>query len=172
MEFAVEFFESEQVRGNIFANGGVRTTAGFDSADSFGRKCVVTNQEFAVLFGEDVVGHGGNVHFVAKESAELEHECGFSASYGSANTNREGALLEIAVQRQIAFVKVAGVIEMLVGMAVVGMGMEKEAHINFGKDVSRDDPGFPGKGRSKARFEPHHPDPDRDRPRPFARQGD
>jgi len=51
----------------------------------------------------------------------LKHERGFSAAYWSADANREGALFEIAVQWQIAFVKVAGVVEMFVCLAVLGI---------------------------------------------------
>jgi hypothetical protein len=55
---------------------------------------------------------------VAHFEAELEHQRGFAAADRTAHPNGEGAPREIAMERLIAFVEMAGVIERFVGVAV------------------------------------------------------
>ena len=90
-ELGVQFFERDQIRGDVFANGGVRAAAGFDGANAFGRESVVAHQKLAVLFCEDVVGDSGDVPIFAHGSAELEHEGGFTAADGATDADGEGA---------------------------------------------------------------------------------
>ena len=122
-ELAVEIFEGEKVGRNVLANGGVRAPAGFDRANSLGGECVVADEEFAVFLCEDVVGDGGDAVLIAEMFAELEHEGGFAAADRAADANGEGALREITTERRVTFVKVAGMIEVLVSVAVVAVRM-------------------------------------------------
>jgi len=73
VEFVVEVREGQEVGGDVFADGGVRTTSCLDGYDALTvalklclvcklacgpglrRKSIVLSQEFAVLSGEDVV---------------------------------------------------------------------------------------------------------------------
>jgi hypothetical protein len=96
----------------------VWAAAGFDGANAFGGQRVVADEEFAVFFGEDVVGDGGDVPLVAHFSAELKEESGFAAADGAANADSEGAAGKVARERGVALVKMARMIEGFVGVAV------------------------------------------------------
>lgn len=91
MELFVEFFEGDEVGGDVLANGGVGAAAGFNGADAFGGEGLVADEEFAVFFGEYVVGDGGDIPLVAHFAAELKHERGFAAADGAADADSEGA---------------------------------------------------------------------------------
>lgn len=118
VEAAVEIFEGEEVGGDILADGGVGAAAGFDGGDAIGFKRVMADQELGVLAGEDVVGDGAEVQLIAEGEAQLEHECGLAAADGAADADGEGAAVEVAVERGLALVEVAGVLEVFVGVAV------------------------------------------------------
>ena len=60
---------------------------------------------------------------IAEMFAELEHEGGFAAADGPTDADGEGAFGEVAVNRRVTFVKVAGMIEVLVSVAVVAVRM-------------------------------------------------
>ena len=120
-EFLMEIFEGEKIGGDVFADGGVRAATGFDGADAFGGEGFVADEKFAVFFGENVVRDGGDAEAVAEMAAELEHEGGFAAADGAAHADGEGALGEVAVEREIAIVEVTGVIQVFVGVAVIAV---------------------------------------------------
>ena len=65
MELTMQFFEGEQVGGNVFTDRRVGAAAGFDGADAFRGQRVVADEEFAVFLGENIVGHGGDVYAFA-----------------------------------------------------------------------------------------------------------
>ncbi len=123
VELAVEFFEGEEVGGDVFADGGVRAAAGFDGADAVGFEGFVAHEEFAVFFGEDVVGDGGDLVAVAQLAAEGEHQGGFAAADGSTHTDGECASGKVAGERLFASGEMAGAGPMFVGMGVVVFGV-------------------------------------------------
>ena len=57
----------------------------------------------------------------AQPPAQLQHQRGFAAADRAADADREGAPAEIAVERQVALVKMAGMIGMWMAIAVVWM---------------------------------------------------
>lgn len=121
---AVQFFEGEEVGGDILADGGVRAAAGFDGSDTVRGEGLMADEEFAVFAGEDVVGDGGEAEAVAEGEAELEHEGGFAGADGATDADGEGAGGEVAVEGPFAIVEVAGVLEARVsvrGIVVVMM---------------------------------------------------
>lgn len=44
---AVKFLKGNEVGGNVFADGGMRTTAGFDGADAMGGQSLVSDGDSA-----------------------------------------------------------------------------------------------------------------------------
>jgi hypothetical protein len=128
VELAMEFFEREQVRGDVLANGGVRATPGFDSANSFGGQGVVADEEFAIFPRKNVVRDGSDAQFIAEMAAEFEHQRGFTAADRAADADRESAPRKIAVERLVSFMEMTGVVEVFVSVAVVAVQMEKKAH--------------------------------------------
>ena len=130
MEGAMQLLQCQQIGGDVLADGGVRTTAGFHGTNAFGRQRLMSGKKFPVFAGKDIIGDHGNVHFPAELKAKLEHERGLAAAHGAAHAHGEGALPEITVERRIAVMKMAGMIQEIVGMAVafVGAGMEMKFH--------------------------------------------
>jgi hypothetical protein len=118
MKTAVEVFQGEQVCGNVLTDCRVRAPTGFNRADSLGFEGMISNQKLAVLFGENVIGHGGNVHFVAKFLAQRQHKGGFATADRPADADGECAVAEVSGQRPGALVEMAGAVEMFVCVAV------------------------------------------------------
>jgi hypothetical protein len=108
VKFLMEFLEREQVCRNVLANGGVRATAGFHGPNAFGFEGFMFREKFAIFLRENVVGNGSDVPRFAEAFAELKHQGSFSAPDWPANPYGEGALIEIAVERMFAIVKMAG----------------------------------------------------------------
>lgn len=125
-ELCVQFLQSHQVGGNIFANRRMGATAGFHGANALGGKRIVSCQKLAVFPREDVVGHGRQAQFSAQLPAELKHERGLPAPHRTTHADREGAFAIVPVQREIPVVEMTGSTEMLVsvmvGTVIVGMG--------------------------------------------------
>ena len=119
LELPMELFERVEIGRNIFTNGGVRTAAGFDGANSFGGERVVPNEEFTVFAGENIVGDGGDVHLFAKPATKLKHEGSFAASDGPADADGECALRKITIEREVAVVEMARMIHMFVSVAMI-----------------------------------------------------
>lgn len=117
-EAAMQFFERHEVGRNVFANGGVRTATRLHRANALSRQGIVAHEEFAVFLGENVVGDGGDIQPVPEALAELKHEGGLAAADRAADADGERTLLEIPVKRQIAFVKMTGMLHVFVSMAV------------------------------------------------------
>jgi len=150
VKFLLQFFQSQQVGGNIFANRGMGATAGFNRADAFGLQSLVADQEFAVFLGENVVGNSRDVILRAQTPAESQQQCRFAAAHGSTDANGEGALVEVARHGLLAFVKMAGVIQVLVAVLVA---VSMRAHkFNSEKAGNKADPAFPAKFPAEARF--------------------
>src|SRR4051794_27292052 len=59
-EGAFEIGDGFEVHGAILSNGGVRTTAGFDSTNALGGQSTHSNEELGVFPGVDVVRHGSD----------------------------------------------------------------------------------------------------------------
>ncbi|HZO56638.1 MAG TPA: hypothetical protein VFB63_28270 [Bryobacteraceae bacterium] len=109
VELAMEFFQGEQVGGDVLANGRVGAAAGFDGFDTFRWKCFVANKELSVFAGKDVIGYRGDVKHIAEAPAELEHQRGFATANRTPHTHGKGAACEIAiVQGLLAFFELAG----------------------------------------------------------------
>ena len=53
----MQVLQREEVGGNVFANGGVRTTTGLDRANLRRRQRLVAREELGVLAREDVIRH-------------------------------------------------------------------------------------------------------------------
>ena len=130
MEGAVQFLQRQEVRRNVFADRRVRTAAGLDGADAFGGQRVVLGEKFAVLLGEDIIGHGGNVQLRPQLQAELQHEGGLATADRPAHAHGEGAPAKIAIQRRVPVVEMSGMIQVIVGVpvALVRTGMEQNIH--------------------------------------------
>jgi hypothetical protein len=133
LELAVQFFEREQVRGNVFADGGVWTTPRLDSANAFSFKRTVLHEKFAILSGENVIRHGGHAHPLAQTFAKLKHQRGLPAADRAADADGEGTLPEISRQRPIAFIEVTGMLHRfmrvsLTAVFVMMSAVKKNAH--------------------------------------------
>ena len=128
----MQFFEGEQVGGNIFADRGVRAAAGFHRANALGLQRPVLNEEFTVFFRENIVRHSRNAHLLAQSFAELKHQRGFSAADRAADSDSESPHAEIAPQRHVALVEVPRMPKVLVRVAiavvVIVSVMKKNAH--------------------------------------------
>jgi hypothetical protein len=138
-EAAMKLLKRHEVGGNILANRSVRTTARLDRANALRCQSTVVHEEFAVFLGENVVGHCSNIQAISQALAELEHERGLTAPHRSPDANGKRALLEVPVKRQIAFMKMAGMLHVFVGMTLrvivavtmrmaVGMGVGMGVH--------------------------------------------
>ena len=121
LELAVEFFEGEKVGGDVFADGGVWATASFDGADAVGVEGFVAHEEFAVFFGEDVVGDGGDLVAFAELATEGQHESSFAAADGTADADGKGASREVAGERLFTAGEVARAGPMFVDVGGVGV---------------------------------------------------
>jgi len=99
----------------------VRAAAGFDGPDAFGGQRIVTREKFTILFREDVIRHGGEAHAVAQFQAKLEHERCLAAADRAADADGESTPAEVAVEWEVAFVEVTGVVEALMRVTVVVM---------------------------------------------------
>src|ERR1043165_8976849 len=114
----MQLFQSEEVGGDVVADRGMRAATGFNGTDALGWKGVMTDEKFPVFFGEDVIRNRGQARTPAQFTAKLKHQGCFATADGAADPHGERALGEIPVMSQFAFVEVAGVIEMFVGVQV------------------------------------------------------
>lgn len=134
LELLVEFFQGNQVGRDVLPNGGVGATTGLNRTDSSGIEGLIANQEFAVFPGEDVVGHGGKLHPVSEVSTELQHQSRLPTADWPADTHGEGSLMKISMQGALSIMKMAGVIQMFMGMSnrtvvmSVGVGVRVRMH--------------------------------------------
>ena len=83
VELVVQLGQGEQVRGDVFAHGGVGAAARLDGDDAVGGQGLVLGEELAVLAGEDVVCDGGDGEARAEGLAEGEHEGRLAGADGS-----------------------------------------------------------------------------------------
>ena len=88
----MQFFEGDEVRSDVFANRGVRTTTCFNGANSFGGEGVVANEKLAIFLRKDVVRNGRDVPLVAHAAAKLQEQGCLAAAHRTADSDREGAL--------------------------------------------------------------------------------
>ena len=137
MELVVQILQGLKIGRDVFADGGMRTSAGFHGANAFADERLVADQEFTVLAGEDIIGDCCDTDSILQLQAQLEHQCGFATPDGAADPDGEGTALEIAVQRQFALIEMPGMIQVLVGMTVfmtliravgMGVGMRRRVH--------------------------------------------
>jgi len=117
-EAAMEVFKRQQIRRNVFPNRCVRTASGFDGADAFGVQGMMTDKKFTVFASKDVIGNRGEADSIAQFLTKSEHEGGFATADRAADSDGERALGEVAGKWLVAFMKVAGVGEVVVGVAV------------------------------------------------------
>ena len=102
----------------------MRTSARFHGPNPARLQRLMPDEEFAVFPGENVIGDGSDIHLLAQVSAQCEHQRRLAAAHRPAHADRECTLVEIAVQRLVAFVEMAGVVEMFVRVAMaVSMGI-------------------------------------------------
>ena len=117
-ELAMQFFQREQVRGNVFSDGCVRAAAGFEGANPFWFQRVVSHQELTVLLREDIVGNRRDRQRLAEAPAKLQHQRGLAAPDRPTHADCKGALGKVARQRQGAFMKMPRMVQVLVGVAM------------------------------------------------------
>lgn len=120
-ELAVQFFERDEVRGNVFANRGVRTAARLHRANPIRLQRAVFHEKLTVLSRENIVRHGSHAHLFAQLFAKLKHQRRLSAADRSAYADGEGAFAEVSRQRSIAFIEVTGMLHRLVRVAVTAV---------------------------------------------------
>src|SRR5215472_4428199 len=77
------------VHRHVFANGSVRTTSRLHTNHPVRRDCAAFDDEFGILFGEYVVGDGGNRIFPAHFTTERHQECGLTRADGTAASNSD-----------------------------------------------------------------------------------
>jgi hypothetical protein len=65
-------------------------------------------QELAVFPCKNVVRHRGDFEAFAQPPAQLQHQRGFPAAHRAADADRERTPVEIAIERQVALVKMTG----------------------------------------------------------------
>ena len=94
--YFVQMFEGEEVGGDILADGCVGAAAGFDGQDAIFGQGTMTDEKFAVLAGEDVVGDSAKGDLFMQSLAESEHESGLAAADGAADADGKGAAGKIA----------------------------------------------------------------------------
>jgi hypothetical protein len=123
MEEFMELLQRQEIGGDIFADGGVRAAARFHGPDAFRRERLVTNQEFTIFPGEDVIGDHGKVHSIPQFPAERQHERGLAAAHRAADPDRKGPVGQVTTERLVAVVKMAGVGQLFVGVFVAAGGM-------------------------------------------------
>ncbi len=99
----------------------MRAPPGFDRANALERQRFVAHQKLGVFFRENVVGHRAERVAVAQGPTEREHQRGLAAADGAADADGEGALLVIAVQGLVAFVKEARVRPVFMVVPMVGV---------------------------------------------------
>ena len=114
----MKLLQGQQVGGDILANGGVRTSSRLDGPDPFRRQGAVLGQELAVFPGEDIIRDRGQIHSIPQPQAQLQHQRGLTAADRSADSHGKCALPEIAIQRPLPIMKMTGMIQMFVRMAV------------------------------------------------------
>jgi hypothetical protein len=123
VEFLVEFFERQEISGNILTNRCMRAAARFNGANSFGGKRLVPDEEFAIFFSENVVGDSGDAEAITEMAAELQHEGRLPATNRPAHAHGKSAMGEVAMEREFAMMKMTGVIEVFVSVAVITVRM-------------------------------------------------
>ena len=69
-----QHLERDEVRGDVVANGRVRTASGLDGANALGRQRVMPHQKFGIFPGEDIVGHDAQLMAIAKLAAQREKQ--------------------------------------------------------------------------------------------------
>ena len=106
---------------DVFADGRVRTAAGFDGADAALVERLVAHEKLGVLAREDVVGDDAEAVRVAQRAAEREHQRRLAAADGPADADREAARAVVARDRRVALVEEAGVIVMFVRVRMSGL---------------------------------------------------
>ena len=128
MEFLMQFLEREQVGGIVLPNGGMRAAAGLDGANAFGLERVVLRQKFAVFLRENIIRHGGDASSFAQAFAKLQHQRRLAAAHRPPDTNGECPLIEIAIVREFAVMKMARIIRVRMTISAVGMKMKEQSH--------------------------------------------
>mmetsp|Transcript_10491 Transcript_10491/g.27890 ORF Transcript_10491/g.27890 Transcript_10491/m.27890 type:complete len:256 (+) Transcript_10491:397-1164(+) len=94
---ACQLLERVQVRGDVLADRRVRAAARLDRTDAFRGQRLVAREELAILAGEDVIGHDADRVPFAQAAAQLQHERRLAGADGTADPDREGALVEVAI---------------------------------------------------------------------------
>ena len=67
------------------------------------------DKKFAIFLRENIVGDDGNVHSVSEFQAKGQHERSLAAADWTANTHREGAVRQVAIERLFTILKMSGV---------------------------------------------------------------
>jgi len=117
-----ELLQRQEVGGDIFADGGVRTAAGLDRLDTLGFEGFVADQELGIFTREDIVGHRGEAEALTQLAAERQQQGCFAAADRSADSNGKGAATVIPLgRRRIAFLKQAGMIHVFMGVPMPGV---------------------------------------------------
>lgn len=124
LDLCRELLERQQVGRNIFPDRGMRAASCLNGLDALSLEGPVTNQEFSVLAGEDVVGYRGQAQTLAQFAAERQQQGGLAAADRAADSDREGAPVVIPPGRgQLAFFEQARMLHVLVGVPVPGVVM-------------------------------------------------
>ena len=119
MKLLMQLLQGLKIRRDVFADGGMRTSAGFHGANAFADQRLIADQKLTVLAGKDVIGDRRDADPILQLQAQLKHQCSLATSDGTTDTDGEGAALEITVQWQFAFVEMPGMIQVFMGVAVI-----------------------------------------------------
>jgi len=128
MKFLLQFFQGEEVGGNILADGGVRAAAGLHRANAPGIERFMADQKFAVLLRENIVGHSRQTRAAAQPLAKREHQRGLAAADRTSNTDGKGALMEVAPKRLFTVKERTRMDGVFMGMAIGTVRMRMDAH--------------------------------------------
>mgnify|MGYP007046921120 CR=1 FL=1 len=101
----MQFFQREQVRGNIFTDRGMRTTTRFDSKNSICIQRIVAYEKLTILFCENVIGHHRQFELLPQATAKFEEQRGFATSDRPTDANRKTPGRKIPVNRLFPLMK-------------------------------------------------------------------
>src|ERR1700722_608495 len=102
-ERPVQFGDRREVDRGVLADRGVRTAAGLDAADAFGRQRTAAGQKLGVLAGIDVVGDRDDLEALAHALAEMVHQRGLAGADRSANADAQRPAIDSHERKSLEY---------------------------------------------------------------------